>query len=80
MAYVGTDYLSHGLWDKYIKFESAQGAFSNVTGLYLRILGSPLKDIDRYYDRCTFFNMCLCSWEINGAVNLNSTQTAVIMA
>lgn len=52
IAYVGTDYLAHGLWDKYIKYETAQGAFANVTRLCLRILGSPLKEIDRYFERC----------------------------
>ena len=52
LAYVGTDYLAHILWDKYIKFEMAQHAFSNVTAVYLRALSCPLKELDRYFSRC----------------------------
>ena len=52
LAYVGTDYLAHILWDKYIKFEMAQQAFSNVTAVYLRALSCPLKELDRYISRC----------------------------
>ena len=50
-AYVGTDYLSHILWDKYIKYELQHGTPAHVTRLYLQILGSPLRDLNRYYTR-----------------------------
>lgn len=53
-AYVGTDYLAHILWDKYLKFERDNGTPVHVVRLYLQILGSPLRDIDRYYTRCNF--------------------------
>lgn len=57
IAYVGTDYLSHVLWDKYVKFEMDQGHPDHVTRLYVQILGSPLRDIDRYNSRYSLSNI-----------------------
>jgi hypothetical protein len=51
VAYVGSDYMSHVLWDKYIKFEIQQGAFANVAHLYLQILSSPLRELQRFHSR-----------------------------
>ena len=51
IAYVGTDYLAHGLWDKYIKFETEQGTLENVASLYRRIMDAPLKELDRFHSR-----------------------------
>ena len=50
-AYVGSDYLAHILWDKYLKFEQQHGTPAHIMRLYLQILGSPLRDLDRYYAR-----------------------------
>ncbi len=49
---MGTDFLSHVLWDKYIKFEVEQGAFANVARIYLQILSGPLRELPRYHSRC----------------------------
>ncbi len=47
-AYVGTDYLAHGLWDKYLAYEGEQGNKLHVASLYSRVLGLPVRDLDRY--------------------------------
>ncbi|GMH37035.1 hypothetical protein BSKO_04908 [Bryopsis sp. KO-2023] len=49
LAYVGTDYLSHALWDKYLNFEASQENVLNQSQLYTRILGYPIKELNRYY-------------------------------
>jgi hypothetical protein len=52
LAYSGSDYLSHSLWDKYMSFEEEQGSSVTVAALYTRILNQPLKQLDRYMQRC----------------------------
>eukprot|EP00249_Psilotum_nudum_P022185 c28411_g1_i1 orf=1180-2937(+) len=49
LLYVGTDYLSHLLWDKYIEFENSQNEISRVAHLYTRILQLPIQQLDRFY-------------------------------
>ena len=53
VAAVGTDYLAHGVWDKYLAFEEEQAALlgsrSYIIALYSRVLTVPLRDLDRYY-------------------------------
>ncbi|GAB2234469.1 hypothetical protein Drorol1_Dr00003723 [Drosera rotundifolia] len=49
LEYVGTDYLSHTLWDKYIEYEYTQQEWSRLAMIYTRILESPIQQLDRYY-------------------------------
>ncbi|KAL7601288.1 hypothetical protein Lser_V15G27060 [Lactuca serriola] len=50
LAYVGTDYLSFPLWDKYIEYEYQQQQWSNLAMIYTRILEHPNQQLDRYYN------------------------------
>ncbi|BBN13071.1 pre-mRNA-processing factor 39 [Marchantia polymorpha subsp. ruderalis] len=50
ITYVGTDYLSHLLWDKYIDFEYTQQEWSRLAQLYTRIVQISLHQLDRYYN------------------------------
>lgn len=49
LSYVGTDYLSYPLWDKYIEFEYSQQEWSRLAQIYTRILQIPIQQLDRYY-------------------------------
>jgi pre-mRNA-processing factor 39 len=51
VAYVGTDYNAHGLWDKYLAYEGYAGSSQQVAALYTRLLACPIKELDRYYTR-----------------------------
>ncbi|KAI3526560.1 hypothetical protein L1887_05817 [Cichorium endivia] len=50
LAYVGTDYLSFPLWDKYVEYEYQQQHWSNLAMIYTRILEHPNQQLDRYYN------------------------------
>eukprot|EP01018_Ginkgo_biloba_P031200 Gb_23802 [translate_table: standard] len=50
LSYVGTDYLSYPLWDKYIEFEYSQQEWSRLAQIYTRILQIPIQQLDRYYN------------------------------
>uniref|UniRef100_A0A5B7C1C3 Putative pre-mRNA-processing factor 39 n=1 Tax=Davidia involucrata TaxID=16924 RepID=A0A5B7C1C3_DAVIN len=50
LAYVGTDYLSFPLWDKYIEYEYTQQEWSRLAMIYTRILESPNQQLDRYFN------------------------------
>ncbi|XP_010264873.1 PREDICTED: pre-mRNA-processing factor 39 isoform X2 [Nelumbo nucifera] len=50
LAYVGTDYLSHSLWDKYIEYEYSQQEWSRLAMIYTRILENPNQQLDRYFN------------------------------
>ncbi|KAK9057399.1 hypothetical protein SSX86_022234 [Deinandra increscens subsp. villosa] len=50
LAYVGTDYLSFPLWDKYIEYEFQQQQWSNLAMIYTRILEHPNQQLDRYFN------------------------------
>ncbi|KAK1428435.1 hypothetical protein QVD17_17269 [Tagetes erecta] len=50
LAYVGTDYLSAPLWDKYIEYEFQQQQWSNLASIYTRILEHPNLQLDRYFN------------------------------
>ncbi|PWA80322.1 tetratricopeptide repeat (TPR)-like superfamily protein [Artemisia annua] len=50
LAYVGTDYLSFPLWDKYIEYEYQQQNWSNLAMIYTRILEHPNQQLDRYFN------------------------------
>lgn len=49
LAYVGTDYLSFPLWDKYIEYEYQQQQWSHLALIYTRILENPNQQLDRYF-------------------------------
>ena len=51
LAYAGTDWLAHPLWDAYIHFEQHSGCGSpvDVSRLYGRVLRVPLKELDKYW-------------------------------
>ena len=53
LAYVGSDYLAHGLWDKYVQYETSLGELPRVVALYMRTLAVPLRELelDRYFSR-----------------------------
>ncbi|GAB4841260.1 hypothetical protein Ancab_021992 [Ancistrocladus abbreviatus] len=50
LAYVGTDYLSFLLWDKYIEYEYTQQEWARLAMIYTRILENPNQQLDRYYN------------------------------
>ncbi|XP_058101436.1 pre-mRNA-processing factor 39-1-like isoform X2 [Magnolia sinica] len=50
LAYVGTDYLSYPLWDKYIEYEYSQQEWSHLAMIYTRILENPIQQLDRYFN------------------------------
>ncbi|GAB4830096.1 hypothetical protein Ancab_019738 [Ancistrocladus abbreviatus] len=52
LAYVGTDYLSFTLWDKYIEYEYTQQEWGRLAMIYTRILEGPNQQLDRYF--CSF--------------------------
>ncbi|XP_004493823.1 pre-mRNA-processing factor 39-1 isoform X1 [Cicer arietinum] len=49
LAYVGTDYLSFPLWDKYIEYEYIQQDWARLALIYTRILENPNQQLDRYF-------------------------------
>ncbi|KAF8392134.1 hypothetical protein HHK36_022476 [Tetracentron sinense] len=50
LAYVGTDYLSYPLWDKYIEYEYAQQNWCHLAMIYTRILENPIQQLDHYFN------------------------------
>ncbi|XVF81058.1 hypothetical protein PTKIN_Ptkin15bG0125900 [Pterospermum kingtungense] len=50
LAYVGTDYLSFPLWDKYIEYEYMHQEWSRLAVIYTRILENPNQQLDRYFN------------------------------
>lgn len=51
VAYCGSDYLGHTLWDKFLQFEEEQGTAANVAATYTRVLSQPLRELPRYMQR-----------------------------
>lgn len=51
LAYNGSDYLGHQLWDKYIHYEEEQGNALHVVALYCRAINYPLRELNRYMNR-----------------------------
>ncbi|XP_010556865.1 PREDICTED: pre-mRNA-processing factor 39-like [Tarenaya hassleriana] len=50
LTYVGTDYLSPPLWDKYIEYEYMQQEWGRLAMIYTRILENPNQQLDRYFN------------------------------
>lgn len=48
-SFIGEDYLSHLLWDKYLDFELTKQEWHNAAAIYAKILQIPLQQLDRYY-------------------------------
>ncbi|XP_061961590.1 pre-mRNA-processing factor 39-1-like isoform X2 [Populus nigra] len=55
LAYVGTDYLSYPLWDKYIEYEEVHAEWGRVAMIYTRILEIPNRKLDDYFNRFKAF-------------------------
>uniref|UniRef100_A0A6N2MZ43 Uncharacterized protein n=1 Tax=Salix viminalis TaxID=40686 RepID=A0A6N2MZ43_SALVM len=51
LVYVGTDYLSYPLWDKYIEYEELRAEWGCVAMIYARILEIPNRKLDDYFNR-----------------------------
>ncbi|KAI3943911.1 hypothetical protein MKW92_025834 [Papaver armeniacum] len=52
LAYVGTDYLSYPLWDKFIENEYSQqeyGDYGRIAMIYTKVLENPNQQLDRYF-------------------------------
>lgn len=49
LAYVGPDWLSSSLWDKALELEGSAGSPASVAALYARVLGCPIKELDKYH-------------------------------
>lgn len=59
---VGEDYLSHPLWDAYLKFETAQNASREIVAILRKIIQDcPLKELDKYMARYVFLKYVLLS-------------------
>uniref|UniRef100_A0A6N2L8V3 Pre-mRNA-processing factor 39 n=1 Tax=Salix viminalis TaxID=40686 RepID=A0A6N2L8V3_SALVM len=50
LVYVGTDYLSYPLWDKYIEYEELRAEWGCVAMIYARILEIPNRKLDDYFN------------------------------
>ncbi|KAI3709904.1 hypothetical protein L2E82_39672 [Cichorium intybus] len=50
LSYVGKDFLSHKLWDMYIRFELSQQQWSSLAHILIRALKFPTKSLHKYYD------------------------------
>ncbi|KAG1654195.1 hypothetical protein FOA52_004570 [Chlamydomonas sp. UWO 241] len=48
VAAVGTDYLAHSVWDKFLAFEEEQGNKAGVVALYEKVIALPTRDLDKY--------------------------------
>ncbi|MEW5305438.1 MAG: hypothetical protein WDW36_007977 [Sanguina aurantia] len=49
VAYNGSDFSAHTLWDKYIAYEQESGDAMHMAALLSRILGCPIRELDRFY-------------------------------
>ncbi|KAH7440208.1 hypothetical protein KP509_04G096600 [Ceratopteris richardii] len=49
LSYVGSDYMSHILWDKYLEFEVGLNEINRISQLYTRIIQLPIQKLDHYY-------------------------------
>ncbi|KJZ76563.1 hypothetical protein HIM_03899 [Hirsutella minnesotensis 3608] len=54
-TFVGIDFMSHPFWDKYIEYEERRDAHDHIFAILARVIGIPLHQFSRYYER--FRNM-----------------------
>ncbi|XAR58674.1 hypothetical protein NMG60_11014159 [Bertholletia excelsa] len=82
LAYVGTDYLSFPLWDKYIEYEYMQQDWSRLALIYTQILENPNQQLDRYFNSFKEFaasrplSEIRTAEEASAAASVNSEATA----
>lgn len=48
---MGLDFLAHPFWDKYLEYEDRQDATDRVFAILQRIVGIPMHQYARYYER-----------------------------
>ncbi|ESR56980.1 hypothetical protein CICLE_v10018866mg [Citrus x clementina] len=80
LAYVGTDYLSFPLWDKYIEYEYMQQEWSRVAMIYTRILENPIQQLDRYFSSFKEFAASRPLSELRTAEEVDAAAVAVAAA
>ncbi|KAF5738297.1 hypothetical protein HS088_TW13G01193 [Tripterygium wilfordii] len=73
MSFVGKDYLSHVLWDKYIEYEFSQQQWSSLAFIYIQTLQFPTKKLRQYYDS---FKKLVAIWEEEMKCHTNSALDA----
>eukprot|EP00741_Cyanophora_paradoxa_P016313 tig00020911_g15750.t1 len=61
---VGTDYLGHLFWDKYLEFEIGRERYPHAASIYYRVLQIPLAQLDRYWERFQVFAQTRATWEL----------------
>ncbi|KAJ6401669.1 hypothetical protein OIU84_016966 [Salix udensis] len=63
LVYVGTDYLSYPLWDKYIEYEELHAEWGCVAMIYGQILEIPNRKLDDYFNRggCQLLGIAMTS-------------------
>ncbi|KAL0534940.1 hypothetical protein IC582_029244 [Cucumis melo] len=50
ISFVGKDYLSYSLWDKYIEFEVSQQQWDSLALIYIQTLRFPTKKLSYYHN------------------------------
>ncbi|KAL5997301.1 hypothetical protein ACLOJK_008231 [Asimina triloba] len=60
ISFVGKDYLSYLLWDKYIEFEYSQKQWGYLAHVYIRTISFPTKKLQSYYES---FKTFAAIWE-----------------
>ncbi|KAG2305684.1 hypothetical protein Bca52824_025432 [Brassica carinata] len=74
LAFVGTDYLSSPLWDKYLEYESKE--CGRLAMIYTRIFENPIQGLDRYFDSFKGLAQALPLSELRSAVAAAATSDA----
>lgn len=59
ISFVGKDYLSYSLWDKYIAFELSQQQWDSLALIYIQTLRFPTKKLSYYHSRCVALSLIL---------------------
>ncbi|KAJ6401671.1 hypothetical protein OIU84_016968 [Salix udensis] len=73
LVYVGTNYLSYPLWDKYIEYEELHAEWGSVAMIYARILEIPNRKLDDYFNRFKAFAASRPLSELKTAVEASAT-------
>ncbi|KAL0743712.1 hypothetical protein Bca4012_085225 [Brassica carinata] len=74
LAFVGTDYLSSPLWDKYLEYESKD--WGRLAMIYTRIFENPIQGLDRYFDSFKGLAQALPLSELRSALAVAATSDA----
>ena len=54
LLYVGSDFLSYTMWDKYIEYEYTHQEWSRLAMIYTRVLENPNQQLDSYFTGWSF--------------------------